>query len=302
MAELRDVLGRLSGVAALYLFGVSAAHGQFLYGCVRPTGMPPVPDGSTATLADMQATREAVEAFLSDGEAYVSCLADVPEDPTVSAIRNQFIAQMDLVVERFNVTLCAYSRGTQCVQTATVDPSTTESVEEQSTVFVPGMRASDPYDLGEARDEYAQNDTAGPAVIGLENAADVGLLESERASIQGSVLPQQPGGQIKDPTLDEPTLPDGTPCGSVTQIRNDVNGDGFSLRGHYVWDVYNACFEPIRVRWTFAGDGLLNSQRSIPARGAQRIGCSTRGGTVSSRYCTGGVEYAFEWPGADRPF
>jgi len=290
-----DLLSRLIGVASIYLLGAQAAYGQTLYGCVRPTGMPPVPDGSIATLAEMQATRDAVEAFLSDGEAYASCLADAPDDPVVAAIRNQVIAQMDLVVDRFNSALCAYSGGTQCVQTAIEDRPGTGLREQGSTAAVPDMRASDPYEFNDGQDDYAQDDIVTSAVIGLENSGNAVLLEPEQTPIQESAL-SGAGGQIREPPLEEPTLPDGTPCGSVTQIRNDTSGDGLTLRGHYVWDIYNACFEPIRVRWTFAGDGLLTAQRSIPARGSQRIGCSTRVGTVSSRYCTGGVEYVFEWP------
>jgi len=286
---------RLIGAAVLYLLGVLAAHAQTLYGCVRPISMPPVPNGSVATLAEMQAARDAVEAFLRDGEEYASCLADAPDDPVVSAIRNQVIAQMDLVVDRFNSALCAYSGGTQCVQWATEDPSATELVDGGSSASIPDMRENDPYESNTGQNEYAQQDVVISAVRGLEYSGNAVLPESEQVSTRGSAL-SEAGSQIREPPLEEPTLPDGTPCGSVTQVRNDTSGDGFSLRGHYVWDIYNACFEPIRVRWTFAGDGLLTAQRSIPARGAQRIGCSTRGGTISSRSCTGGVEYAFEWP------
>ena len=293
MANLGAFLRRLVGVAVIYLPAALNAHGQDLYSCVRPTGMPPIPDGSIATLADMQAAREAVEAFLSDGEAYVGCLARFPDDPVVSAISDQIAVQMDLVVIRFNDTLCAYSRGTQCAQTVMEDPSATEPLEGEQTTSIPEMLASTPYESYGGQDEYAQTD-ATDFVIGLENSGNAVLLDAEQISAQESRLPQA-GRQIKEPSLEEPALPDGTPCGSVTQIRNDMSGEGFSLRGHYAWEVYNACFEPIRVRWTFRGDGLLNAQRSIAARGAQRIGCSTIAGTVSSRYCSGGIEYAFEW-------
>jgi len=65
MANVGASFSRLVGAAAIYLPAALNAHGQDRYGCVRPTGMRPIPDEPIATLPNMPAAREAVEAFLS---------------------------------------------------------------------------------------------------------------------------------------------------------------------------------------------------------------------------------------------
>jgi hypothetical protein len=251
--------------------------------------MPPAPDGYSATLHDMQMAREAVEAFISAGEAYIACLEKDPDDRVLATIRNQMDLQMDLAVARYNMALCAYSGGEDCAQAqSAAGANSTSSYLEQASLTpqaVVGDLTEDSHNV----DPSAQADTVGPS-IGSEVFGGMDFVSSE-----GGVTYQTSRQEPAFP-LSEPTLPDGTSCGSITQTRNATTGEGLSLRAHYAWEIYNACFEPISLRWTFSGDGLLNSKRTIPARGFQIISCSTKPGTVSGRDCIGGIEFSFEWP------
>lgn len=274
---LRDrTLNKLSVAAAILLGTTTAANSQDLYGCGRPIGTPAIPDGTVATATEMQSARDSVEAYLDKGDAFVNCLSIYPDDPVAATIRNQVLLQMDLVVTRFNDALCVYSAGAECGSTSTAAQSQ-----------APGSVIESDAAIDERADSY----------LGLDTSSTE--LGAGAASVS-SALPQasygMPNDQRSASQVEEPSLPDGTPCGSVTKTREDSTGEGFSLRGHYAWEVYNACIDPIRVRWTFRGDGVLDSERTISGRGSQNIGCSSAAGRISSRYCTGGLEYVFEWP------
>lgn len=281
---------RLCALAVLYPLTALTVHAQDLYGCQRPLGMPSVPDGYTATLAEMQAAREEVEVFLSEGDEFLSCLAEFPGDSVAATVNQQIVREMDLVVVRFNEALCTYSEGRQCAR-ETPDADRDRAPFEAADSFeTPETLSDDPLGAGQLREQYFDSDSEDPT-LGLDvTSSDLGP-DAPRPAPSSSLRNLGPGLQSS-----EPMLPDGTPCGSVTQMRNDTSGTGRSLRGHYAWEVYNACFDPIEIRWTFRGDGILNSERTVLARGSQIVSCSTRAGTISGRYCTGGFEYVFEWP------
>lgn len=265
------------------LIGVDA-EAQNLGACVRPVSMPAVPDGATATLTEMQAARGAVDAFILQGDAYVDCLAPYTDNPLVEQIRQQMVFEMDLVAGRFNDALCTFSDGAQCV----LQPNDAYAEDDENSDAP----------LDEFADAFGGEDSeslqpAEPLVVGstpfeIEDPLNPPLPAQLPSDASGYPEPESRQG--------EPSLPDGTPCGAVEESRREASGNGAALRAHYAWQVYNDCFTPIVIRWTFRGDGLLDSQRTIPARGSQSLGCSTPAGSLSGRYCTGGLEYLFEWP------
>jgi len=269
-------LNRFSIAAVILASSTTAANSQDLYGCGRPIGEPPIPDGSVATITEMQTARDSVEIYLDKGDAFVDCLSTYPDDPVAAAIRDQVLLQMDLVVVRFNDALCVYSAGAECVDTSA-------AIQPQA----PGVIVESDNGADALAESYLGIEPPTTA-LGVETAS----VPSDAPQASGLV----PNDQRSLSRVEEPSLPDGTPCGSVTKTREHQTGEASSLRGHYAWEIYNSCIDPIRVRWTFRGDGVLNSERTIEGRGFQNIGCSSAAGRVSSRYCTGGVEYFFEWP------
>jgi hypothetical protein len=278
----------LSAATVICCLGTVESEAQNLSQCVRPISMPAMPDVATATVTEMQAARDAVDAFLSQGEAYIDCVAPYADNPLVDQIRQQLEFEMDLVTGRFNDALCAYSNGSQCV----LAPS------DEFSDF--GLADSDPSEL--TLEEYVES-------FGREDAPDTG--EPEAPVVQATpfedgtsldlealaeIRPDGSGNPEPDSRQGEPSLPDGTPCGAVEEVRREASGNGAALRAHYSWQVYNDCFTPIDIRWTFRGDGLFDSERTIQARGSQILSCSTPAGTLSGRFCTGGIQYIFEWP------
>jgi len=266
---------------------------QSLYGCHRPVGMPSIPNGADATTSEMVDAREAVDEFLTAGDDFIRCLSDYIDDPVTADIYGEVLDQMDLVAVRYNEALCTYSRGTQCV----------DAYREQraDTSVFPAARQADPQgnSLYEVIDPSDSSIEADPLRYRANDSIE--FEEQGGSAVQSLESLQAESRNVADAfQVEEPTLPDGTPCGEVRQIRNETSGTGSYIRAHFAWEAFNDCFEPIRFRWTFTGDGYLQSERTIPARGSQTIGCSSRAGSVSSRRCTGGIEYVFEWQSAER--
>lgn len=94
--------------------------------CDYPARVQDVPDGNTATRDEMVAGKKAVQTYISDMEAYLSCI-EAEESQAVMALGetdeeaktqraetfnkkyNAAVEEMNLVAEEFNIQLRAYN-------------------------------------------------------------------------------------------------------------------------------------------------------------------------------------------------
>ena len=82
--------------------------------CAMPTE-PELPDGASASQADMVEAQKGVKAFIAAGEEYIACLTaleagteDAEQKLAVVAAHNQMVDSMEQVAARFNEQIRAF--------------------------------------------------------------------------------------------------------------------------------------------------------------------------------------------------
>ncbi len=103
---LRSALVRpLAGLALIWALAPVA------FACDAPTTRVEVPDGRNASEAQMAEAQQAVQAYVTEAEAYIQCLesSGMPS-AQVSRLRNQTIDEMERHAAQFNRQLRQFRR------------------------------------------------------------------------------------------------------------------------------------------------------------------------------------------------
>ena len=74
----------------------------------KPETAPVVPDGATASLAEMEAAQTAVKAYVSDMEAWLDCRSNLHP-----LLHNRMIAQAEAAAESYNAELASFRKRDQ---------------------------------------------------------------------------------------------------------------------------------------------------------------------------------------------
>ena len=92
--------------------GTAPAAGPAAADCTEPTNPPPMPDGATASRADMHAAHQTIQAFVQRLEDYQTCRnnqVDHAAPMVTEALRDHWIDQGNNAVDQANALAHAFS-------------------------------------------------------------------------------------------------------------------------------------------------------------------------------------------------